>query len=315
MPEGKLFELILDNIYDAVCVVTSDESGRKRISYWNKAAERLLGFAQEEVLGKPCEASILNYVDEGGKSLCDRACPFTSAADEVEIRRAYVLHRDGFRKAVSLRFFCVDEGGKRSVVEIIRDVLPAPLVDEMYSHLERLAMYDPVTEVANRRYVEQELHARLAETKRHGRQFGVLCIRIDDFGSILKAYGEDFAHRVLKVVAMTMRNSVRAFDTVARCDGDLFLVVVLDVGEKELKIVADRLRNLVLRSSITIGERTLKVTISCGGTLARKSDNVASLFARACEILERARKKGQNSILILPEPKAEEGDIPWQIDL
>ncbi len=62
---------LLDNLYDGVYFVDRD----RRITYWNKGAERITGYAAQEVEGKRCADSILMHVDDKGNVLCTGCLP------------------------------------------------------------------------------------------------------------------------------------------------------------------------------------------------------------------------------------------------
>ena len=57
---------IIDNLYDGLYFVNRD----RIITYWNKAAERISGYAANEVVGRSCSDNILTHVDNEGRSLC-----------------------------------------------------------------------------------------------------------------------------------------------------------------------------------------------------------------------------------------------------
>ena len=67
----NFYATLLDNLYDGVYFVDRD----RRITFWNKAAERITGFTKAEVLGKRCADNLLRHVDERGNPLCEGACP------------------------------------------------------------------------------------------------------------------------------------------------------------------------------------------------------------------------------------------------
>ncbi|HRX25664.1 MAG TPA: PAS domain-containing protein, partial [Aminivibrio sp.] len=69
----------------------------RRITYWNKAAERLTGFRSEEVVGHRCSENILVHVDCQGKNLCKAGCPLLATMEDTLTREAEVFfhHRRG----------------------------------------------------------------------------------------------------------------------------------------------------------------------------------------------------------------------------
>ena len=147
---------------------------------------------------------------------------------------------------------------------------------ERLAELERLAYLDPLTGLANRRYAEITLHARIEELQRYGWLFGVIFIDIDHFKNVNdqlrpRLYGDE----VLKMVAKTLQNSVRSFDVVSRWGGEEYLAIIANVQGEELLATANRCRALVERSFLPLFP-SLRVTISVGAALAPESDTARS---------------------------------------
>jgi PAS domain S-box-containing protein len=93
---------ILDNLFDeAVYFVDAD----RRISFWNRSAERLTGFTSSEVVGSRCKDDILNHVDDKGMRLCENGCPVSMVLEDGVPREARVFlhHKDGHRIPIRAR--------------------------------------------------------------------------------------------------------------------------------------------------------------------------------------------------------------------
>jgi diguanylate cyclase (GGDEF)-like protein len=159
-----------------------------------------------------------------------------------------------------------------------------------------MAMNDRLTGVANRRYCEIFLKARLEEFKRFAWPLGVLFFDIDDF----KALNDRFSHRIgdraLQTVARTLQHNVRAFDQVARWGGEEFVVVLRQADRRSLRRVAEKLRRLVERSVFWDKGHPVQVTLSAGATLARPDDSLSSLVERADLAMYRAKRLGKNRV-------------------
>ena len=101
LPLGRdFFEKLLDSLYDGVYFVDT----QRQILFWNRGAERLTGYAQEEVVGRYCFEELLQHTDEEGCRLCHDGCPLmkTIASGMPSKARVYLLHKDQRRIAVDV---------------------------------------------------------------------------------------------------------------------------------------------------------------------------------------------------------------------
>ncbi len=290
-----LYRTLLDNLYDGVYFVDQD----RRITYWNKGAERITGYLASEVIGRLCSDNILVHVDKSGKRLCTEICPLSDAAlDSAErSKEVFLHHKNGHRVPITIRVAPIrdERGSVVGGVEIFTDNTPAAVALERLAELERLAYVDALTGLANRRYAEITLNARLEELQRYGWRFGVLFIDIDHFKDINDRYGHNLGDQVLKMVAKTLQNSVRSFDVVSRWGGEEYVAVIANVESENLLTAANRSRALVEESGLP-AYPGLRITISLGATLARADDTIDSLIKRADALMYQSKKAGRNRV-------------------
>ena len=211
----NIYHAILDNLYDGVYFVDCE----RKITFWNKGAERITGYAAGEVLDSRCYDNILMHVDSHGKLLCQDGCPLAATLRDGSERTAdvYLRHKDGHRVSVNVRITPLRDKAGQIVggVEVFTDnSLQLSAVARMES-FEKLAYLDPLTGTANRRFAEIALHARYEEFKRYGWPFGLVFTDIDRFKRINDECGHAAGDEVLKMVAKTLMNSARYFDVVA----------------------------------------------------------------------------------------------------
>lgn len=295
--DDAFYKTLLDNLYDGVYFVDRD----RRITYWNKGAERITGYPASDVVGRHCSDNILVHVDREGNNLCLGMCPLGGTINDGMARSSdvYLQHKDGHRVRVLVRVAPIrDESGEiAGGVEIFTDHTPAAEALERFAELERLAFLDPLTGLANRRYTEITLNARLEELQRYGWRFGVIFIDIDNFKDINDRYGHDAGDEVLKMVARTLQQSVRSFDVVSRWGGEEYVVVIAHVEGDELTATANRCRALVEQSRLHAAAH-ICVTISLGATLALNGDTVASLIKRADGLMYKSKAAGRNAVTV-----------------
>lgn len=296
--DDRFYKFILDNLYDAVYCVDRDRT----ITYWNKGAERLTGYTADYVLGQSCKDGILYHVDSEGRPLCEGRCPVAKTIVDGQIREEEIFlhHKDGHRIPIRTRVAPLNNGGGRIVgaVEIFSDNSAKLAALQRISELEEKTLLDPLTGLANRRYIEMTLHDKLNEMARHGWAFGVLFIDLDHFKQINDRHGHDVGDKALRMVANTLLNNLRSYDVAGRWGGEEFIVVALHVNDRQLCAIAEKLRVLVARSFLHMGSTTIELTVSIGATLAERDDTPDGLVKRADRLMYRSKAAGRNCVTV-----------------
>ncbi len=294
---NDLYRELLDCLEDGVYFTDTE----RLIGYWNNGAERLTGFALKEVIGKRCRDNILMHVDSSGQLLCLKGCPLNETLQDGLPREAQVFlhHKKGHRIPVRVRIVARrDRAGKiAGAVEIFNDNTAALQLEERLVQMERLALLDPLTGLANRRYIESMIRLRLEELQRNHWNFGVLFMDIDHFKKVNDTYGHETGDNVLRLVGRTLTANSRFFDTVGRLGGEEFVAVIVNADETILHELGERLRILIANSNLDDPE-PLFVTVSMGGAVASSEDTVESLLARADTKLYKAKSSGRNCVCI-----------------
>ena len=298
----ELYKRILDSIYDGVYLVDPD----RRIIYWNSGAERITGYRADEAMGRRCQDNFLVHLDEQGNSLCHDGCPlsWTMANEQPLETEVYLQHRDGYRVPISVRASPIRDGTGRVVgaVEVFSDNSRIAAMTDLNKELQQLSLLDHSTEVGNRRFLEQQLMARLNEQDRYGWRVGVLFVDVDNLKEINDRNDHIVGDRVIRMVARTLVNGIRSFDTVGRWGGDEFVVLIVNVDERQLHDVGEKLRRLIESSGLTEGEETIQVTVSVGGVLAAAGENPEAVIRRADRLMLASKTAGRNRVTI--------GDLP-----
>lgn len=292
----QAYKKIIDELRDGLYIVDRD----RRIIFWNRAAELISGFAAEEVIGNHCADNLLCHVTDGGTNLCCGECPLSESMKSGHAHDAEVFlhHKSGHRVPVSVRVTPLmdDQGDIVGAVEMFSDNSNSAANTLRLQELEKLALLDGLTQLANRRYLERELEARVEEMSRYEIPFGVLFMDIDDFKRVNDQYGHDTGDRVLQFVAGTLSANSRPFDLYGRWGGEEFVGVVRNVSAVNLKHMGQRLRRLVEKSFLLVEGLNLRVTISIGATMALPDDSIHSLLQRADTLMYQSKAAGKNKL-------------------
>lgn len=287
---------IVENLHDGLYFVDRNRT----ITYWNKAAERISGFSAEEVVGRSCHDNILTHVDGDGNNLCKEMCPLAKTISDQETREVevYMHHKDGHRVPVSVRTSSLtdEDGNVIGGIELFTDISSREVNELRIKELEKMALIDNLTQLANRNYIEKELQSRFEEKKRMGVSFGFLFMDIDHFKKFNDTYGHDVGDEVLKFVAANFIASARPFDLFGRWGGEEFVGIIRNITHENLENLGNRIRVMIEKSYILHKEKKLNVTISIGATLVKDDDTSDTLVKRADNLLYECKRKGRNCV-------------------
>ena len=212
-------QAILDNMSDGV--ITVDAHGR--IDSFNKAASTMFGYPSEEVLGGNLAmlvaepppntngARLLLQLRGGALQITDGACEF-------EGRR-----KDGGLFPMSLT---VSGNGQRcddAFIGVVRDITRER---EDMEEIRRLAFFDLLTGLPNRRLLMDRLKHAVAGAGRTGQYGALMLLDLDHFKQLNDSRGHDVGDILLQQVAERLQTCVRKSDSVARLGGDEFVVLL-----------------------------------------------------------------------------------------
>jgi len=138
----------------------------------------------------------------------------------------------------------------------------------------RLAMFDPLTGLYNRRFAEQRLQAEIARSERRGLALIVVLVDLNDFKNINDKYGHQAGDLVLKEFATRLKSSTRGSDVAARWGGDEFMMLLVDCEVEQLSHVLVRLEGFEVR----IKGKILPVSLAAGWKAYEPGDRMEELI-------------------------------------
>lgn len=306
LKQPEQYKGLLDNLREGLYIVDR----KRRIRYWNPAAEQISGFTSRQVIGRCCSDNILVHVDEGGCQLCQHACPLEHTMCDRQSRSAlvYLHHRQGHRVPVQVRCEAILDERDQVVgaVEIFSRAIAERVLDEEMELLRRELHRDALTEIPNRRYMSRLLTSQIDQARRFDQPFGLLFIDLDHFKHINDQYGHEAGDRTLQTIARTISGALRPHDAFGRWGGEEFLMTAADATARQLADLARRLGMLVRTTRIHIDQaQPLQITTSIGGTWLSAEDDIQTLVARADAAMYQAKHKGRDRCVIQPPPGVE----------
>ncbi|WP_277252733.1 sensor domain-containing diguanylate cyclase [Neptunomonas phycophila] len=163
--------------------------------------------------------------------------------------------------------------------------------------LSEISLTDPLTNLNNRRFLDQNLEMVSKSATRANSTLSMLLIDIDHFKNINDTYGHLAGDTCLVKIAGILKKHInRATDSIARYGGEEFAIVLPGTHEKDLVIIAEALRKDVADSHVSFNGHKIKLTVSIGCATVRPSEFIPPdcLIALTDKALYRAKNNGRN---------------------
>jgi len=183
--------------------------------------------------------------------------------------------------------FTIAKTLKRKMEKIIKHSL---------DQVETQLYFDELTSVYNRKAGMNRLNEEIARARRSGKPICVAILDIDNFKIINDTYGHLVGDRVLRHVALQIKNSLRTCDIVARYGGEEFLIILPDTDEINAIMALDRVKMNVAKKPIRVGREYLYITVSIGVKEISYNEHPLSSIDKADKALYQAKKNGKNKI-------------------
>jgi len=162
--------------------------------------------------------------------------------------------------------------------------------------LQKLAHYDPLTNLPNRTFFEQRMKEVISSSKRNGTFFALFFVDLDNFKNINDTFGHTIGDKILKHTAKNLKSILREEDFVARISGDEFCVIIEHNEEHIfLESIAKKIINAV-SIPLKVGLNSIKTTCSIGicKSTDTKSSNIEDLFNLSDKAMYVSKKLGKN---------------------
>ncbi len=303
-----LYRLLTEDVLDVVWKMDRDF----RFTYISPADEHLRGYKAEEVVGHHVFEM---FTDEGIATVTALARKRQEAerdGTQLGAMRFEVQHRCKDGRLLWGEVFSTPERDAQGRISgyhgITREITERRRMEDQ---VRLLAFYDTLTNLPNRRLLDDRLSQTLSAARRSGRRGALMFIDLDNFKPLNDTHGHVVGDLLLIEVADRLKRCLRDTDTVARVGGDEFVVMLSDLSsdaaesKAQAESVAEKIRIALAASYLltTAHEGTARTTVEhpCttsigvamfGGHEARRNE----LLKRADAAMYRAKGAGRNSI-------------------
>jgi len=203
---------------------------------------------------------------------------------------------------ITNRHMVVQRNTDDTPLHLIIQIADITEMKQSQERMERLAFYDTLTDLANRRLFADRLEQAVRQALRHGRPAALLYLDLDNFKRVNDTLGHEAGDALLKIVAERLHTCVRDEDTVARPGGDEFTILLQEVQDARAagKVARKILRRL--QEPIVLGSHEVRVTTSIGVTLTPDDGtDPATLTKNADLAMYRAKERGRDNYQFFAE--------------
>ncbi len=206
--------------------------------------------------------------------------------------------RLGYREAVYLSNGDNIRCGKICLKFVAKGELEHKFLD----HLWQKATIDALTQMFNRRHLMIELELEFKRSQRYSRDLSLVLFDIDHFKQVNDQYGHPVGDQVLKRIALTIRDDVRASDIPARLGGEEFAMLLPETSVSLAYQIADRIRVKVQNQRYISEGQRFQVTLSSGIAELTNEYHKPLDFLKSCDrLLYLAKRSGRNRTCQSPQ--------------
>jgi diguanylate cyclase len=168
------------------------------------------------------------------------------------------------------------------------------------------SLTDPLTGLGNRKYFDRSIEMAVQNALANSEPLSLLMFDIDHFKSFNDSYGHLTGDQVLRLVGMSLKQTIKGQDITARYGGEEFVVVLPNTALRQALTVADHIRRAIMSKELkkkSTGEILGRVTISVGVSMLKPDDDTDSLIERADACLYAAKRNGRNRVICEADPE------------
>lgn len=268
----------------------------------------------------PAKKKIIKYQDNGILSdaafccslqLDNRECSKCIISKSIEEQKTFIKVQHNRDKMLLMFATPIEIKGNMLVLELIKDITDDLVFETVFQGQERrvqniiedlnnLIMKDPLTNLYNRRYIDQMLPIEISNCSNRKQPISIAMIDIDHFKDINDAYGHGAGDAVIKAFAQLLSRYIRSnVDWVARYGGEEFLICLPNTDSKKAYMVVERIRKAIERTIISVGNKKIQITGSFGlFTVKDKKLAYTDLIKCADAKLYQAKNQGRNKVVL-----------------
>ena len=296
----KELEDIISSINPDVLMVVD---AKNKIIKCNDTVKRMFGYDVSEVINRKTVESFINIHAQPSYGFKG----FDSGAmGGLNVRTATGTKKNG--ETIQIEVIMGNLERSSGSVMLLRDITERKMAEENLkeltsklevtnAHLERLAKIDPLTDLLNRRGLEEMLAIEINRARREGTRLAAILLDCDSFKNVNDTLGHAVGDVVLTNIGQTLKKSLRSSDHIARVGGDEFLLLLPNIRLAEAVSISEKLRLAVSTSPLPVFCESVKVTVSLGVALVPyEVASIEEILSLTRLPLQRSKSLGKNLV-------------------
>jgi diguanylate cyclase (GGDEF)-like protein/PAS domain S-box-containing protein len=286
---------VLNSLSDAVLVTSPDGV----VKSCNEAAQRLLGYGEQDLLGKP----LVSFIDDAHRNAFD---PSTAAP---EARETVLRTASGQTIPVSMAssMITTEDPQFQGNIYVARNITERKRAERRIRYLAR---YDTLTKMPNRMQFQHLLQQAIARSRRNQRGLALLYLDLDRFKEVNDTFGHAAGDRTLEILSERLTRSLSKDTVIGRLAGDEFAIFIDDLpvdtdNRAGLGAMARTLLDEISRT-FYVNQQEVYLTASVGVAICPSdAENVIDLIRNADAAMYHSKQNGGNSsAFYVPEMNA-----------
>ncbi len=277
--EERYFEKVIKHLYNTVFKFSKDASGECIFTLSEGRIAEKMGMTTTALHDKSVKEVFPEDVATLIHKTCEEAFKGSNHSFEIKLDEYYFL--------VYLSPI-IENNQIIEVVGTAIDITDRKLAEEK---IKNLAFHDSLTELPNRRLLEQHVNELIKES--NSSSFGILFLDINRFKYINDTFGHSFGDKLLITISNRIKNMFKK-DVIYRQGGDEFIILLPKMNRREIKETAEQII-AVMQNSLSIDNEEIITTVSIGGALyPDDGDSVEILLKHADAAMYYAKRRGDN---------------------
>lgn len=264
---------IFDDLYEGVVMVDK----YRNIVYWNKSAQRILGYQKEQVIEKKTKDGYLLHYNNEGTLVEDSECPLNVAMIKREYNKGDYLVKNKIGKVVPIQvkaFPIINKGNYViGAIELFKNKNEVILSLEELNNLKMLNSVDDETKFIKRTHLKSTLNGVLNQIDEEN-MAGAIMIEISNLYEFHKKYKKDIKRKMILQAASAVKRNTNEDSIKFRFDEDKFLIILKNTKPALINMVKEKLVTAIENAIIRNGMNILKIRGCSSSLMLSKTDKI-----------------------------------------